>query len=487
MSSPAAVPRPPRSMAGPLVLIILGVLLLLRTMGIVHWSAWHVFARFWPLLLILWGIVKLVEYQQARREGLRPPRIGAGGVFLVIVLIVFGMAATKSSNVDWSALRDEINIDDEDFNPFGHTYNFDDQLSQSFPAGGSLHVVNDHGAVTVNVADGEQMKVVVRKRIGADDQQTADKYNSETKPQITVSGNVVTLNANTQAAGQHSVASDMDVYVPRKAPLSISSRRGDVNVNGRGADVDISNQRGQVSLDDLKGNAKLSLQGSSVRAERVAGNLSVEGRAKEVDVKDVEGAVRLNGEFMESVKLSKIAKGVTFKSSRTDMEFSRLDGELDLDSGDLHANSVNGPLRLLTRSKDIRIDQLSGDVRLEDSNGSIELQLKSPGNVQIQNRKGDVHVALPAKSGFQVDARARGGEIESDFAELKIENSNDQAVTRGTIGNGGLHLLINNEHGTIEIRKGATVAANPATPATPPSPNAPRTLSPPKVEQPEEN
>src|ERR1700758_1511311 len=72
MSSPVVVPRPPRSMAGPLVLIILGVLLLLRTMGILRWSAWHVFARFWPLLLILWGVIKLIEYQQARREGLRP-------------------------------------------------------------------------------------------------------------------------------------------------------------------------------------------------------------------------------------------------------------------------------------------------------------------------------------------------------------------------------------------------------------------------------
>ena len=100
MSSPAMTPRRPRSLAGPVVLIIMGVFLLLRTMGVLHWSLWHVFARFWPLLLILWGVIKLIEYQQAKQEGLRPRGIGAGGVFLIICLIVFGLAATETSRVN---------------------------------------------------------------------------------------------------------------------------------------------------------------------------------------------------------------------------------------------------------------------------------------------------------------------------------------------------------------------------------------------------
>src|SRR5437588_12596799 len=95
MSSPAMTPRRPRSVAGPVVLIIMGVFLLLRTMGILHWSLWHVFARFWPLLLILWGVIKLIEYQQAKQEGLRPRGIGAGGVFLIICLIVFGLGQRR--------------------------------------------------------------------------------------------------------------------------------------------------------------------------------------------------------------------------------------------------------------------------------------------------------------------------------------------------------------------------------------------------------
>ena len=88
-------PRPPRSIAGPIVLILLGVLFLGGTMGFLNWhSLGMYFARYWPALLILWGIIKLVEHEQAKRAGLpgrHPPlrrhgrgaggRAGAGGVF----------------------------------------------------------------------------------------------------------------------------------------------------------------------------------------------------------------------------------------------------------------------------------------------------------------------------------------------------------------------------------------------------------------------
>src|SRR5205823_3363988 len=132
--------------------------------------------------------------------------------------------------------------------------------------------------------------------------------------------------------------------------------------------------------------------------------------------------------------------------------------------------------RLTTRAKDIRLDGVSGDVRLEDENGAVEVRLNSPGNVQIKNRKGDIEVTLPVKAGFQADARARNGEIHSDFSELKIDNAHDQATATGTVGNGGAHLQITNEHGTIDIRKGSAVIAAPPppSPASPASPKAPK-------------
>src|SRR5207302_691265 len=388
MASPVQAPPPlqrPRSFAGPVVLIILGTVLLLATMGVVQSEPllrW--FGSYWPALIILWGVIKLIEHHRAEREGVRPRGIGAGGVLLLIMIIIFGLAATQASRVNWRELGDEINMDQNDCRGwpswFGHCYSYDDQLQQDFPAGSSLRVVSNRGAVTVTPSDENQIHIVVRKRVSAHDQSDADKWNAGTKPQITTSGNILILNANTEGAGDHWIATDMDVSIPRKASVVISARRGNVSVTGR---------------------------------------------------------------------------------------------DVDLDSDDMRAVDVIGPFRMLTRSKDIRLTGVSGDVRLQNGNGTVEIRMSKLGNVQVDNHNGDVQIYLPEKTGFQL--QARGGEVETDFAELKIASGGDQASAAGTVGTGGPRLVINNEHGSIEIRKGSAVAetAPPKAPKPPREPQAP--------------
>src|ERR1700726_3981703 len=94
---PVRPPRPPRSLAGPGVLIVIGIFFLLGNLHILYWQDLvRGFAHYWPVLLILWGIIKLIEYQQANRSGTRPAGIGAGGVLLVIFLVVAGLIATQA-------------------------------------------------------------------------------------------------------------------------------------------------------------------------------------------------------------------------------------------------------------------------------------------------------------------------------------------------------------------------------------------------------
>jgi hypothetical protein len=179
MSNPVVTPSRPkrrRSFSGPFVLIFLGLLFLLGNLHILSWARLGLwFAHYWPLLLILWGIIKLIEYQAAQREGTSPPGIGAGGIFLVIVIVFFGLIATQASRFNWGEIRDNMGIDDEDFkNLFGESYNFDDHLERDFPAGASLKVVDNHGAVSVHASDDNKITVIVHKRIGAGNQSDAN-------------------------------------------------------------------------------------------------------------------------------------------------------------------------------------------------------------------------------------------------------------------------------------------------------------------------
>jgi DUF4097 and DUF4098 domain-containing protein YvlB len=473
---PPVPPRPPRSIAGAVVLIIIGVVFLLLTMGAVdHRTIGLLFAHYWPLLLIVWGIIRLVEHERAKSAGLPTRGMGAGGVFLLLFLIVAGLIATGVSRVNWGEIRDHVQIGDEDFDQIfgGSTFDYSDELSQPIPKSASLHINDERGTITINEGEGDTIKVSVRKKIRAEKQQTADDYNTRTKPLITVVDKTVTLTANNQSVGDKGVSTDMDIYVPRNTDLVISSRRGDVTINGMSGSVEVNHRRGEINLNDHTGNAVLNLERSSARAQHLKGDFTIQGHANEVSVEDVDGAVHLNGEFYESVRLVRISQGVTFHSSRTDMEFSRLDGRLDLDSGDLRADSLAGPMRLVTRSKDITLEGLSGDLRLQNEHGTVSVGLHTPGNIQIENHKGDVQVSIPPSVAVNIDARTKRGEIESDFSEVKIDNSEKQSTANGAIGANGTHLIINSNEGTIEIRRGSVAVVAPAPPTPPSAPAKP--------------
>jgi len=467
-------PRQPRSIAGAIVLILIGALFLTGTMGIMNWHGLGLlFSKFWPLLLILWGIIKLIEHEQCKRTGLPGRGIGVGGVFLILFVIMAGLIATGVSRVDWGGIRNQFNFDDSDFDELfgGSTFDYNGDVTADLPAGATtLEINDDRGSVTVNTSDDKKVRVSWRKKVHAENQQDADSYNKKTDVTIAPDGKSLVLNANTQEAGKKSITTDMDVYVPRDMALVITAKRGDVNINGMGGGAQIDGRHGEVNIKDLTGNATLKLERSSLRLQHVKGdvNASFQGWSNEVDVEDVDGSVHLNGDYINSVRLIRVSKTVGFHSSRTDMEFARLDGRLDLDSGDLRADSLSGPMRLTTRSKDINLEGLSGDLRLQDENGTVDVGLYKPGNLQIDNRKGDVQITVPPNTALNVEARTRDGEIESDFNEIKIETSHRQASASGSIETNGPKLAINCEKGTIEIRKG-TVAVLPPTPPTPPA------------------
>ena len=72
MTPPPIAPVPPRrnrSFAGPFVLIVVGIVFLLGTMRVLSVGRLaHLFASYWPVLLIIWGVIKLVEHMQAQRR-----------------------------------------------------------------------------------------------------------------------------------------------------------------------------------------------------------------------------------------------------------------------------------------------------------------------------------------------------------------------------------------------------------------------------------
>jgi DUF4097 and DUF4098 domain-containing protein YvlB len=418
------------------------------------------FAQYWPLLLILWGVIRLAEYYSDRAQGYATRTVGGGGVLFLILIIMFGLAASTGEKVNWQGIRGDVDVDDDFFGGmFGQSYSFNNSQTRDLPAtlkDGTVRVLNDRGDLTVNAWDENRVKVDVAKKVCAQSQDEASKFDSQTQPTISVDGNVITINANTSAAGNASVRSDLEIWVPKALAADVATRRGDINITGRAGNVKVSNSRGDITVEDVTGNVELDQRKGDIHVSKVTGDVTASAQANDTTVSDIGGSVKLDGEFFGGINLSKIAKPIKVHTSRTDMELVKLDGDLTMDAGDLRANNLAGPMRVMTRSKDVHLDDLSGDLRIENSNSTVEVHSTKLGSIQIDNRKGDVQIIVPEKSAFQAELKTRDGEITSEFGGLNVTTQHNDSSATGSVGTGGPKVQVSNEHGNIEIRKAGT-------------------------------
>lgn len=468
MSSPTPIIVPPprrRSLAGPIILIVIGLIFLLKNLG-VPVPVFELFAKYWPLLLVLAGLVKIAEHYAAQRSGSPEPRLGGGVVFLLVLLVLMGASASgvyhNRNKINWGEVREEVQMDDDFMHLFGSTYTFDGELQQPIGNATTLKINGDRGNVTVTNWDQPNVKVVWHKRLFASNENESRQVDASTNPQVNVEGSVLNVNVNTQGAGPKGVANDVEIFAPNKLTLDVSSRRGDVSLTSRMGDIRLDLGRGDATLDDITGNLQANVRRGSLRATKVNGNVNIDGRLDDVVLSDVTGGAVLRGDFFGDVRLSKIAKGVKFNSSRTDMEIAKIDGDLDLDTGNLRATQVAGPVTVTTRAKDIQFSGITGDLRVNNDAGDITVEAahNAPlGNLEISCRRGDIAVSLPEKASFQLTATTRRGDVNSDFGEVKVNNTDGTSTANGTVAKGGPRVTINSDTGDIRVTKLTTVAA----------------------------
>jgi hypothetical protein len=188
-----------------------------------------------------------------------------------------------------------------------------------------------------------------------------------------------------------------------------------------------------------------------------------------VDFSGVTGTASVNGEFSGDMQFRDISQTLHFKSSRTEMTAQKLTGRLDMEVGSLELNGIDGPFEISTRQKDITLTDFKHSVKITDTNGDVELRTSTPPThpIQVDLKKGQIELSLPATSNFQIDAASRHGEVESDFSGpgLKVAKEGDNPTISGTVGNGGPPIRLKTEYGTVRLLR--TGLHTPSTPSHP--------------------
>ncbi len=442
-----------------LVLIAVGILFLLQNLyPAIH--PWQLIAKFWPLLVIFWGISMLVQYFMARKHPESPPpRIfSPSQAVLLLILLILGTAFSRIVLTPWHEWPAITGLEGEQFAElFLNSYPFTQKVSQKVKENPRLLIVNRRGNIEVRGADQPDVTAVAQETIWAENEASARHTWNRLKFHFLETGNRYEWGSNADLLPHNgrNIRLDLLFQIPTKASADVVGNRGDIVIRGLQGDQTLTTRHGDTHVADVKGLVRVRQSRGSTEIQNVDGSVEIQGRGSDLAVKRVSGAVRIEGNFSGDLRFTDIAQTLRYKSSRTNLSVQRLSGKLSMDRGGLDAQGVDGPFQLTTRDKDIHCEDFKSSVRITDTNGNVHLRTAEPPTraIEVDLKRGDISLSLPAGSNFQVDAVSRHGNVHSDFPGLKISHQQKLPSIQGSHGSGGPLIHLRSTYGSIRVMR----------------------------------
>ncbi len=445
------------SLIGPLILILIGGLFLAENVypGSV---SFRLIATYWPFLLIVWGLLRLVEILYWRFSSKPVPQHGiSGGEWTLIVFICLIGAGLFYFHSRAPGLPRIFTVH-RGVELFGRTYDFPIQEQKSVAKVARIVVDNAQGNTRIVGADTQEVKIGGRTSIRALSQSEAEQANKKLALRITTEGDQLVIRTTAQPGTPEdaTVSTDLDITVPRSAAIQATGRYGDFDVVNIDGGVDITSANAGVRLQNIAGNAHVDLRRSDVvRAVNVKGNVDVLGRGQDVELENVSGSVNINGYYSGDITARNLAKPVLFQSGTTELRVEGVPGQFNLALGDFSGRNLIGPIRLTAQSKDVRIQDFQGELSVRVERGDVTLAPDRPPSAKIDasTHSGNVTLALPPNANFDLTATTRRGEVTSGFGDsVRTTREGPGATLKGTQGRGPA-ITLSTDRGEVSLEK----------------------------------
>lgn len=422
------------SLAGPLILILVGVLLLVSNLD-TRFRFLDILASYWPWILVIWGAIRLMELAIWSRgpaplnpKGIRP------GEWMLIVLICLAGGGLHEARLFTSGFP---------FHPAGlkmfgttHDFNLDEQR---VPAEGvsRLFVENLRGEVIVSGEDTNEIRVTGRESIRALTEAEAARVWKERRVSIERQGDRVSVRTNQEGvAADNRLASYLRISIPRSMRMEARGRETGYDVSQVDGNILLAGDRGDVRVKDTDGEVRVQLSRSGrIEVSDAKGIVAISsGRGDNLKLQNLQGPVTAAGSFSGRIEMRDLAKPVRIESGGLDFAAEAIPGMVSADRGRFEGDGLTGPLRISSESKDVKLRQFTGPLELMLMRGdaSIEAGGKTASAMAIDVRRGKVELSLPESGAFLLDAETRKGEFENrSKLALTIDSSGPATRVRG--------------------------------------------------------
>jgi len=316
---------------------------------------------------------------------------------------------------------------------------------------------NLRGNVRITGSDEPTIKVDEHKIVRAFNKDDADQADHQTPLEIVADGDRIVVRTNQEKASHaRRISCDLEVTLPRGVTIEGRGSYGDYDVNDLAGSVDISSGNAGVRLTNIGGSAKVDLQRSDiVRAVDVKGDIDIEGRGSDVELENIAGQVTVNGSYSGTLQFKNLAKPLHLESRNTDLRVAKVPGTITMTLGEFTGSNLIGPVRLVTRSKDIHLEDFTQSLELETERGDIDLK---PGKLPVpkidaRSRSGNIDLELAESAKFELKATTNRGEAHNEYgAPIQAETQGQGGTLKGKVDDGPV-ITITTDRGSVTVKK----------------------------------
>ena len=367
---------------------------------------------YWPLLLVLFGLGKVVDFY--RLQGRLQFRVTE--VFGVVFVIFFGLTCGLIARAHFPLIEFPFSLDDDyslgDF--VGRKFSWSSEEVFSASNVEELEIVNIYGDIKVEPGNTEEIEVDLTKEIRATDEEEARELAELVKITFTKEGNRLVIGTNRREVGAKKArfTTHLSVAAPKNVRLrirngygkvrvagfenscNISNSYGDIDVDAITADVTTENKyrptrlrgiqgnvkvtssRGRVEIEDISANAEVSTDYQTISVKDIGGTLVARNRFGEIRVSSVLGEVRIEGPGSE-VRVSDIGQAVTIRNSHKLVSVEDLRAGLEMEtsySNRVRIRRVKGAVNLQTAHTAVHASELGSGLTLTGVSTSVDLK-----------------------------------------------------------------------------------------------------------------
>jgi DUF4097 and DUF4098 domain-containing protein YvlB len=531
------------SLFGGLLWTGLGLLFLLRNLGI-GLDFWSLAGRYWPVLLILLGLGKVLGYV-FHKQGMS---ISTGEIVGILLLLLVGSAISRFSETDVGHMfrNMPLQVGDTSLRPgqwIGESHAYNEERTYPLESAIPIYVENNNGSIILSPGSDREIHVRLKKLVYADELQARD-----IAAEIHVDGRTVTqrelpagfrpesdparsaflikTERDVLNSRNYVFNTDLEILVPKNSELHVNNTYGEINVSGLNGTLDLSTTHRPLEVRDCSGKFKISNNYAESRLTNLEGNITLAGRGRmylekikgDVDVSNeyspmeifdvdgkvvvasTEGNIRLEkitkavvikglgtqvraSNLKDSLKLSTshrnvelsgIALDVSLDSSYADLKLNDIKGNVEIHSrydtisaddiggrlklegrgSGMRANNIRGPLDVQTNFKDVIVNDFADSCNISNEYAAVSLSAASlgKGDVNVKNRNGKIELFLPDNASCSIEAVARNGRVDSDYAGLEPgRNDGTTGVLKSSLRSGVPRIILNTDYSNIQI------------------------------------